>query len=188
MDWQISPLAKASMWNGAPFLEKEQVTTLLMVSKEGVVSRYDLHTQDLPEALPELKGMELGRWTRRLPEKDGAGESNLRRLHGTEGLFFSLFGEVLPEEADEEGVMPESAAPEEPMATTEAEEARAALQHILALQLERKRILKPVGKRRQEGTQEYVHPKTRKSFQVPVIAPDEHLFEQLSRVIGELVF
>lgn len=184
------------MWNGEPFEPEEEVSTLLLVTGKGVVTRYDVHRRDLAEALPTLEGQELGRWTRTLkPKEDGAGEDPGHHLRSAEALFFAMFGEQLPMDGDA-GASALDDLPEEPPPAGEdsgkplddaGEAARAALQHVLALHLERKRVLRARGQRRREGEQEYVHVKSGKSFAVPVLPLDERLFEQLTRVIGELV-
>ena len=189
MDWQISPLSKESSWNQRPFEPGEHLTTLLLVEKGGEVFRYDLHSEDLNEALPQISGEELGRWTRRFRPKPKEGESKADRLQSAEALFFSLYGERLPEEpSEEEDVMPEDPEPAEQPGEEPVPEVKAALQHILALQLERKRVLRPVGKRRADGEQEYLHVKTRKTFQVPVLPVDGELFQRLTLIISDLVF
>ncbi len=182
------------MWNGEPFEPEEQVTTLLLVTDQGLVTRYDVHRRDLAEALPTLEGSELGRWTRTLkPKEEGAGAERARHLQSAEALFFGLFGAALPADPGED---PEEDFPEDPPLTggespaplgETGADARAALQHVLALHLERKRVLRARGKRHLDGEQEYVHFKTGTVFSVPVLPLNDGLFEQLTRVIGELV-
>lgn len=189
MDWQISPLSKESSWNQRPFEPGDHLTTLLLVEKGGEVFRYDLHSEDLKAALSKISAEELGRWTRQFRPKPKADESKADRLHSAEELFFSLYGEHLPEESgEEEAIMPENVESEEETDEDPVPEVKAALQHILALQLERKRILRPVGKRRAEGEQEYLHVKTKKTFLVPVLPVDGELFQRITLIISDLVF
>lgn len=186
MDWQISPLSRESSWNQRPFEPGDHVTTLLLLGAVGEVSRYDLHSEDLEEAWPQIADDELGRWTRRIRPKAAEGESKAERLHSAEELFFSLYGETLAsEQPEEDAVMPETSEPE--VEKTSIPEVKAALQHILALQLERKRLLRAVGKRRIEGDQEYLHVKTHKSFLVPVLPVDDALFQRLTFILSDLV-
>lgn len=62
------------------------------------------------------------------------------------------------------------------------------LKHLLALMLERKRILKPVGRRRLEGVQPYLHAKTKREYEVPVLPLDEGVVQRIEQSLEDLIF
>jgi hypothetical protein len=61
------------------------------------------------------------------------------------------------------------------------------LKHLLALLLERKRILRAVGKRCRSGTQRYLHIASRAEYEVPVIEIDLALLTQIQSRLDALI-
>jgi hypothetical protein len=61
-----------------------------------------------------------------------------------------------------------------------------ALQHLLALLLERKRILRSLGIRAKDGLQRYRHAKLDREFEVPVLEVDGKLMEKIMETMGDV--
>jgi len=171
MEWQISPLAKASSWNDKPFQDGDEITTLLLVTQEEGIRRYDIHRSDMEMARAALKGKELGRWNRVFKSAEDLRQARQQRIQSAEDLFFSLFELEKANSADNEMVP----------------EVRAKLKHILALHLERRRILRPLGPRKKEGEQIYCHAKTGREIPVPVVPVDDRLVRHLTSTLSDLI-
>lgn len=137
-DWPIKSLARTSHATGRVFALGEQVTSVIYRGAEGL-QRADLGTEEA--GAWQAPGEVLGRWVREVEDEDAAA---LRRqaLASAEEMFLAL--------AQESG----GAGPDKEM-----------LMQFLALQLERKRVLRPVG-RPIDGRQRYVHTKTQQEFTV----------------------
>jgi hypothetical protein len=141
MDWDIKSLARASFASGQTFAQGEQVTCLIFRGPEGL-QRADLTQAEAAEWRPP--GALLGRWVRRMTD-EGEDERARRRqsLASAEEVFLALV---------QEG---DAAGPDTEL-----------LLQVLALQLERKRILRPLG-RPAQGVQRYLHPRLQQEFAVP---------------------
>jgi hypothetical protein len=118
VDWQIQPLSRTCAATGEPLQEGERVACYLFRDDEGQLRRADIHAGAADTYLPT--GRVLGRWGRTLkPRSEEDKEARQQALASAEELFLSLFETV-----------------------GEAEDATAdALKQVLALLLERKRIL-----------------------------------------------
>lgn len=164
MDWQIQPLSRNCSVTQKPLAIGDRVVSVIYRDSEGVLTRADLHADAASDYQPE--GSLLGRWEREV--KDRGEETRAHRqqaLASAEDFFLSLYGESL-DTADSE---------------------RAAFQQLLALYLERKRILRPVGEPT-DGVRTYLHVKSKQTYAVPQhdIPPEQliDLQEDLATIIG----
>lgn len=164
MDWQIKTLSKKSTLSGERFNPGDRAVSLVYVDDAvGELGRADLHEREL-EVL-ELPGQVLGRWTwvMKAPEEGapGAGET----VASAEDFFFSLFENEAGAERDRSD----------------------ALKHLLALMLERKRVLRALGPRQHAGTQTYLHVKTRQELNVPIAEISRELMFKIEDTLGDII-
>ncbi len=163
MDWQLKPLARHSVVSGEPFAIGERVVCVLYRGSSGEVERADMKESEADGFVRTLSV--LGRWTREVGE---VGEemrmARAQALQNAEELFLSLCKGSGGEGDDKE-----------------------MLKQILALLLERKRIVRPVGRPR-DGRQRYIHPRTKETFDISgaELAPDQ--LEPLRDKLEFLVF
>jgi hypothetical protein len=145
MEWEIKPFGKESAFSGNPFQEGETINCFLVRSGEGTVSRVDLQSND-EEKLSENFAI-LGRWTRVYESSPDKREETLNQQRTLEELFFSLFelGDAV------EG------------------EDTATLKQIVALMLERKRVLRRLSAKTTNTVVCYLHVKSKQEFEVPVV-------------------
>jgi hypothetical protein len=177
IEWNVRPGAKASTMSGNPFSEGDRIVCLLFATDQpGELGRADLLEAELETF--KLTGTLLGRWSRIVKSAaDEAKEAQRMTAASAESLFFSLFDDV---EAEVVAVAEE-------VDPQQAQALREVLQHFLALLLERRRILKAVGRRSLEGKQSYWHPKEKRSFEVPICELSPTSIAQIQDVIGELI-
>jgi len=169
-DWQLQPLTRRCAVSGEPFDAGQRVVCFFYQDEAGLLQRADVLPEQASAFQPQ--GLLLGRWERETTDgNDAEKEARKAMLVSAEELFFSLYeGENTPPADDAE----------------EAAELRGLLLQVLALQLERKRILRSEGKP-VEGSQPYLHVKSKRTFSLPVreLEP-EKLFkvqEQLSALV-----
>lgn len=182
MDWHVSPAARQSGVSGQPFETGTRVISFLLRDPEtGEWHRRDVLASERDSFAPD--GTILGWWERTVKTREEEEEAAFRRqrFQDAESLFLSLFegeGEVEEEGSrrpDPAGIIPDFKAPEaagkECFTPDQAEADRGLLKQLLALMLERKRVLKraPVADRAAERApfQRLVHVRTGKSFDVP---------------------
>ncbi|HCR37317.1 MAG TPA: hypothetical protein DIU37_04120 [Opitutae bacterium] len=164
VEWQLQPLARKSSVSGESFEPGERIVCFLIKSDAGELCRADLRQHELEGFTPE--GAVLGRWTREVKEQeDEAKEAARQSIQSSEELFLSLF--------------------EEEQSPDHEEDVRA-LKHVLALMLERKRVVRRAGKV-QDGVQPYLHVRSQKTYAVPDIELSAvelmHVHEQLGKVM-----
>ena len=167
MDWQIKTMAGKSFASETEFKPGDTVISLIFKDMaEGVLARVDILSSELETF--ELGGPRLGQW-KRIIKEDGTGDlAPQEQILAAEDLFLSLF-------EDEE----------ESEAAVEDSE-RLALQHLLALLLERKRVLRSMGVRAKEGLQRYRHPKLDREFEVPVVEVSSELMDKIMETMGDV--
>lgn len=145
MDWQIKPLARHSWLTEEPFVEGERVLCHVFLDEEGELQRADIK-EDEAEQL-SISGELLGKWGRIVKAKvDEEREARQQVLLSSEELFLSM------QETEHESL---------------SEDAEI-LCYLLALMLERKRILRAQG-RPVDGTQRYLHVKSKREYEVKVV-------------------
>lgn len=166
VDWQIKTMADRSKQSGTPFHPGDRVECLVYMDDEASeLGRTDLLEAEAPDF--SLPGELLGRWVRLIEEPDADARSAPATLQSAEDFFLSLY----------EGVSDEENPPVE----------KQALRHLLALMLERKRVLRAVGPRQIEGVQAYLHVKSKNTFDVPIISISANLMERIEDSVGELM-
>ncbi|MEX0326757.1 MAG: hypothetical protein AB3N33_11790 [Puniceicoccaceae bacterium] len=143
MDIAIRSVGKLSGYSETPFHAGDVVWSYLYRTPEGFIDRLDILEQERDEV--ELEGAVICRWSQQIKEK-GVTEAEEKRsaLQSADEIFLSLFEE--PAEAGEAGLV---------------DETRDRLKFFLALQLERKRILKRLGGQR------FRHMPTKRELTVP---------------------
>ena len=164
MDWQIRPLARKSSLSGKSFTPGDRVVCAIFMDDAGNLDRVDILKDEL-EAF-KLDKKILGKWEREVSANPEADERAARRmaLAGSEDFFLSLFDESSQIDADEKDV----------------------IKQMLALLLERKRIIRPVG-RPSGGIQKYVHCSTKRILEVPQNELDESLVMNIKSQLDYLI-
>ena len=163
MDWQIKSLSKKSSVSGADLKPGDVVVSVLHQNEAGDLERSDFLKSEL-EQNPQ-PGKFLARWERVVSENPQEDERQARRLAltGSENFFISLF--------DDEGLDIEH---------------KDVLKQMLALLLERKRILKAKG-RAQSGVQVYVHSASKREFEVRQCELNEELIFNIQSQIEAFI-
>jgi len=164
MDWQIKTLSKKSTLSGEPFNPGDRALSLVYVdATAGELGRADLHEHELA-AFP-LPGQVLGRWTWVMKDPEDGGPTAGESMASAEDFFFSLFEHE-----------------------TDAERDRVdALKHLLALMLERKRVLRAIGPRQHAGSQGYRHVKSKQELSVPITEISRELMFKIEDTLGDLM-
>ncbi len=164
LEWQIKPLAKKSALTGRDINAGDVVVCAVFIDSAGNLDRIDSHKDDFDDS--KIMGRVIGRWERVVSDNPEADERAARRmaLAGSEDFFVSLFDENSPVETDETDVV----------------------KQMLALLLERKRILRSLG-RPSKGVQKYVQVSTKREFSVPQRDLDEELIIKIQAQLGSII-
>ena len=164
MEWQIKTISRKSSRSGEPFAPGDVAVSLIYLdAEEGGVTRADLHESELDEF--GLPGELLGRWRRVIKDPDEETMQAGDTLASAEDFFFSLFENETDAPAEE----------------------RDMLKHLLALMLERKRVLRAVGRRRGEDALTYLHVKSKTELTVPIRNMSRELMLKIEDTLGDLV-
>lgn len=164
MDWQIKPLARECAVSGKPFEIGDEVVCFLFRDEEGQLQRADVAAPKVEE-FPRPDAV-LGRWGREVkPRSEEEREARANALATTEELFLSLFQQDSPELADD----------------------RELFKQVLALMLERKRILRSQG-RPVDGVQTYLHVRSKEIYPVQATDPDPSALMRIQEELNMLVF
>lgn len=164
MDWQIKTLSRKSTLSGQSFEPGDRAISLVFVDDEaGELGRADLHEGELSEL--QLPGQVLGRWSWVMKDPEAGATNAADTVASAEDFFLSLFENEAGDERDRSD----------------------ALKHLLALMLERKRILRAVAPRQVSGTQIYRHAKTKQEFQVPVAEISRELMFKIEDTLGDII-
>ncbi|MDR2863304.1 MAG: hypothetical protein LBV54_05460 [Puniceicoccales bacterium] len=154
MEWQVKPISRRCAVSGEPLKVGDRVVCIICKPEGASIERADVLPANLHQFRPQ--GLELGRWTRELKDRfEEEREARLQLLASREEFFLSLYTDSADPSGD-----------------------KAVLKQLLALLLERKRILRSIGKPA-ENIQRYLHVRTRDEFDVPT---DEFQPEQIARV------
>ncbi|MGA0132929.1 MAG: hypothetical protein ACO3ND_01050 [Opitutales bacterium] len=144
MEWQVRPIARQCAASGKELRPGDMVTCVVHKPLGGMIERADVLMEHAAAYQPP--GLLLGRWTREVKERGEEEQAQRAQLLASrEELFLSLY----EEEADPTGD-------------------RAVLKHILAMLLERRRVLRPAGPA-ENGSLPYLHAATKQLYQVPAI-------------------
>lgn len=164
MDWQIKTLSRKSTLSGESFEPGDRAVSLVYVDDEaGDLGRADLHDNELDQL--QLPGQVLGRWTWVMKDPEEGATNAADTVASAEDFFFSLFENEAGDEQDRSD----------------------ALKHLLALMLERKRVLRPVGTRQTSGTQIYRHVKTKQELNVPIAEISRELMFKIEDTLGDII-
>ena len=164
LDWQIKPLSKKSAISGRDIVAGDTVVCAVFIDSAGNLDRLDCHADEFEAS--KINGKIIGRWERVVsahPEED---ERAARRmaLSSSEDFFVSLFDESGDVKTDETDV----------------------IKQMLALLLERKRIIRAIG-RPCAGFQKYVQTSTKREFNVPQRNLDGELIIKIQNQLGSII-
>jgi hypothetical protein len=144
MDWQVKPIARICAASGKDLLVGDIVTCVVYKPLGGNIERCDVLKEHAMTFKPD--GILLGRWTREVKERGEEEQAQRAQLLASrEEFFLSLYDEN-DDPSGDKGV----------------------LKHILAMLLERKRIIKAVGPA-ENGLISYVHASSKQTYQVPAL-------------------
>lgn len=164
MEWQIKTIARKSSLSGEVFNPGDRVVCLIYKDDAaGELGRADLRPGEVD--LFELPGGVLGRWSRQVKDPDDESAHARDTMASAEDFFFSLYENE----------------------TAGAREESDMLKHLLALMLERKRVLRPIGDRRTSGEQRYLHVKTKRELQVPITDISTGLMLKIEDTLGDII-
>jgi hypothetical protein len=162
MDWQVKPIAHTCAASGQELKVGDTVVCFVYKTQEGTIERRDV-LKDNAENF-KTDGLLLGRWTREVKER-GEEEKALRAqlLASREEFFLSLFDD-----------------PQDPTGD------KALLKHILAMLLERKRIVRATGPA-ENGFIPYQHAETKQILLIPALDLQPSHIQQVSQSLELLV-
>jgi hypothetical protein len=164
MEWQIKTIARKSSLSATPFNPGDRIVCLIFKeAEEGELGRADLLEAELDSF--EIPGQVLGRWSRVVKDPDDESATARETMASAEDFFFSLY-ENEQSDGDETADM---------------------LKHLLALMLERKRVLRAMGPRSVEGCQLYLHVKTKQELTVPIVEISTELMLKIQDTIGDII-
>jgi len=158
-EWALQSGSRKSTRSEELFQDGQQVRSVLCLSEgEGLV-RLDFLPEeelDLGEARP------IAQWLRTFRSNEAEKELAREAVEGADDLFEQLMGGEDPEEEADQ-----------------SREIRAMLCYLLALHLERKRVLRPIGRIRTDGIQVYRHPKKDREYEVAAVELRVDLIRQI---------
>ena len=163
LEWQIKPLAKKTP-DGKEIKAGDTVVCAVFIDELGNLDRVDYLKDEFDETA--LKGDIIGKWERVVSANPEEDERMARKmsLASSEDFFISLFDENSQIQTDETDV----------------------IKQMLALLLERKRILRPIG-RASGNVQKYLHVATKRNFDVPQKNLDEELIIKIQSQLGSII-
>ena len=164
MEWQFKSIARKSSLSQISFAAGDRVVCLIFKDIDaGEMARADVLLDEL-EAY-RLPGEILGRWMRVVKDPDDDCSNVRETLASAEDFLLSLYENDKPA----------------------AQEESDALKHLLALMLERKRVLRALGKRQTGGLQLYRHVKTKQELEVPVVEISTNLMLKIEDTLGDII-
>ena len=164
MEWQIKTIARKSSISEQAFEPGDEVVCLIFKDDQaGELGRADLYASEVDQF--QLPGQLLGRWSRIIKDPDDERAHAGDIMASAEDFFLSLYENQ----------------------QTDAEDEANALKHLLALMLERKRILRAVGARATTGMQRYLHVKQKKELDVPVVDISPDLIIKIQDTLGDII-
>jgi hypothetical protein len=144
MDWQVKPIARTCAVSGQELRVGDIVTCIVHKPTGGLIERTDVLKDHAAAFQPT--GLLLGKWTREVKERNEEDQAHRAQLLASrEEFFLSLY----ENEEDPSGD-------------------KAVLKHILAMLLERKRIIKATGPA-DHGQIPYQHAATKQMYLVPAL-------------------
>ncbi len=157
-DLQIKPISRTSGISGRPFLPGETVISRLYLDEKGNWQRIDVLATEADRITPV--GVELCRWIRVVkPSAQPEAEARRQALMGAEEMFFNLVGALEPNQDGSAG------------------QPDLQLLALLALLLERRRVLRPLA-RQKKGMLSYYHLRSKREVDIPEVnLPLERMIE-----------
>jgi hypothetical protein len=157
-DWQFKPISRHCAVTNTPLRIGDRVVCVVFKPQGADIERADILADNIAQFA--TNGIELGRWNREVKSRsEEEREARIQLLATREEFFISLFSD-----------------PQDPSGD------KAVLKQLTALILERKRILRPLGKPA-GGVQRYLHVRTRDEYDVPA---DDLSPEKIARVQNAL--
>lgn len=144
MDWQVKPIARTCAASGQDLRVGDSVTCVVYKPLGGNVERCDVLKDHAATFQPA--GILLGRWSREVKERGEEEQAQRAQLLASREEFFLSLYENNEDPSGEKRVM----------------------KLILAMLLERKRIIKALGPA-QDGLTPYQHTGTKEIYQVPAL-------------------
>ena len=144
MDWQVKPIARTCAVSGQELRVGDIVTCIVHKPTGGLIERSDVLKEKAADFQPS--GLLLGKWTREVKERGEEEQAQRAQLLASREEFFLSLYEEETDPSGDKGV----------------------LKHILAMLLERKRIIKQVGVA-DKGLMTYVHAASKQTYLVPVL-------------------
>jgi len=158
MEWNIKTISQHCAVCGAPFLDDEEVLSLIFKSENGDIQRFDV-SKKCASSLP-FHGELIGQWKRFFSSKNSSNLKSTQELAIREEFFFSLFEGKYSKEKE-------------------------ILKQLVSLLLEKKRVLKRISETSESVT--FIHIRTKREFIVSnkEILPEEltsfsNIFEMLA--------
>ena len=168
-EWTLQSGSRKSTSTEKPFDDGQQVRSVLCLDEEGGLRRLDFHPG---EEVPSEGVRPVARWLRVFRSNETEREMEREAVQTAEELFVRLMEE---DAGTGGGDDPEAAA------------TRGVLRFLLALHLERKRVLRPVGRMEADGTQCYRHPKTAAEYRVPAAKLEPERLRAMEEQLGEVL-
>ena len=164
LEWQIKPLSKKSAVSEREIKPGDTVVCAVFVDDIGNLDRMDFLKDEF--RADSINGRLVGRWERIVAENPEADERAARRmaLASSEDFFISLYDDAVEVDSADVDV----------------------IKQMLALLLERKRILRPLG-RPSGGLQKYIHAQSGREFIVPQRNVDEALVVKIQSQLGSII-
>lgn len=171
-EWNVQGGSRRSASSEQPFEDGQSVRSVLCLVEDGGLARMDFALGDPVE----LGGAQpVAQWIRTFRSNEAEREIEREAVQSVEDLFVQL--------AEEDAAGEREGSDE----AARAEEVRAALRFLLALHLERKRVLRPVGRIAPDGSQLYRHPKRDAEYRIGPAGISPELFARIEEQL-ELVF
>lgn len=173
MDWSIRSFAQKSDISGEPFQPGDQVVSLLMrIPDQPEIARFDFLEKEAAEFSRE--GTLLGRWTTTIRSDHETAEDKrerrVRKLGALEEFFLSLQDEGEEQEMEKEAVQD-----------------RELLRYLMALTLERKKILRLKDKESTAQTLRYQHTQKEEMYEITVVRPSAERLQRIQEALSELL-
>ncbi len=162
MDWQVKPIAHICASSGKELHVGDTVVCIVYKPLGGNVERVDVLKEHVSTYVPN--GLLLGRWTREVKERGEEEQAHRAQLLASrEEFFLSLYDDAQDPSGD-----------------------KAVLKHILAMLLERKRIVKASGPAK-DGVIPYQHAATKLIYDVPAMDLQPNHIQQVNSALELLV-
>ena len=164
--WEIKDFGKQSSITGKAFEDGEQILCIILKNtKNNEMIRFDLLESESSEWVQAEETLILGKWAR-VYKEEAKPLSHEERKHSAESFFFSLY------DSNE--------------ASGEQEEL-GLLKYLFAVSLERKRVLKSEPIHGEADSQIFIHAKTKRVFDVPVVIPNVESVSKVEATLGDLL-